>query len=43
MLGLIAKIKNWIKEYIEIFNEVEKFNIEHNLPNYIDCRFLYFF
>ena len=39
MLGLIAKIKNWIKECIETFNEVEKFRVEHNLPNSTDCNF----
>ena len=39
MLDLIAKIKNWIKECIETFNEVEKFRIEHNLPTSVDCNF----
>ena len=39
MLGLIAKIKNWIKECIEAFNEVEKFRIEHNLLSSVDCNF----
>ena len=39
MLDLITKIKNWIKECIETFNEVEKFRVEHNLPNSADCNF----
>lgn len=39
MLGLIAKIKNWIKECIETFNEGEKFRVEHNLPSSIDCNY----
>ena len=33
------EIKNWIKECIETFNEVEKFRIEHNLSSSVDCNF----
>lgn len=36
MLGLIAKIKKWIKECIEVYNESEKFRIEHDLPHSAD-------
>lgn len=39
MLGLIVRIKNFVKECIETFNEVEKFRVEHNLPNSVDCNF----
>lgn len=34
-----VKIKKWIKESIELFNEVEKFRVEHNLPDSTDCNF----
>ena len=42
MSDLIAKIKNWIKECIELYNEVEEFRIEHNLPNSVECSFYCF-
>jgi len=39
MLGLIVKIKNWIKECFEMFNEAEKFKVENNLLNPTDYNF----
>ena len=36
MLGLIVKIKKWIKESIELFNESEKFRIKNDLPHSAD-------
>ena len=39
MLDLIAKIKKWIKECIELYNEVEEFRVEHNLPSSVDCNY----
>lgn len=36
MLGLIAKIKKFIKECIELFNEAEKFRIKNDLPHSAD-------
>lgn len=38
MLDLIAKIKKFIKECVELFNEAERFRIEHDLPHYEDLQ-----
>jgi hypothetical protein len=39
MLGLIVRIKNFVKECIKTFSEGEKFRMNHNLLNSTDFHY----